>query len=148
MTAQERAIEMAVSDAIVEKPIRFNVGRKKFAVYPPTYGKMQILAKYYLALEIDENALQVEPHLETFRLCESKTDTVCTLMAVATFDKKEDLLNDELIAERAEFFKWNTNPTDFSTILIALLTQTDFVNFTNSIRLTKMLRINKPKTEK
>jgi hypothetical protein len=93
-------------------------------------------------LEIDEDTLSKEPHLEAMRVCESKTDIVCTLMAVATFREKEDLLNDEKIATRAEFFKWNTEPADFSNILLALLTQVHYENFISSIRLTKTLRQN------
>lgn len=136
---------MAVSDAITQKPISFSIRRKKFIVHPPTLGKMQILSKYYLLLDIDEKTLDQEPHLEAMRVCESKTDVVCTLMAVSTFDKKEDLLNDEKIKERSDFFKWNTNPSDFSTILLALLTQVHYENFISSIRLTERLRLNKPK---
>ncbi len=120
---------------------------RKFVITPPTLGKMQVLSKYYLLLELDEKALEEQPHIECMRVCESKTDIVCTLMAVATFDSKEDLLNDAKIKERADFFKWNTKPQDFATIILAVLTQVDYVNFTNSIRLTKLLRTNKPNNE-
>lgn len=116
----------------------------KFAVNPPTLGKMQVLSKYYLMLEIDEKELEERPHIEAMRVCEAKTDVVCHLMAVATMDGKEDLTSDEKINERAEFFKWNTKPQDFATVILAVLTQVDYVNFTNSIRLTKLLRQNKP----
>ena len=139
---------MAVADAMTEKPIRFHIGKKRFTIHPPTLGKMQALSKCYLALEIDEEALNKEPHLESMRVCETKTDVVCTLMSVATFQKKEDLLDDEKIQERADFFKWNTQPSDFSTILLAVLTQVHYENFIASIRLTETLRINKPKDKK
>lgn len=141
----QRRIEKNVSDAITEKPIKFSVGKRKFSIYPPTLGKMQILSKYYLMLEIDEEALLEEPHLESMRVCESKADVVCSLMAIAVLKDKEDLLDDDKVNEIADFFKWNTNPTDFSTCLLALLTQVDYVNFISSIRLTKILRQNKPK---
>jgi hypothetical protein len=145
MNAKDSFIEMAVSDAIAEKPIQFNIGKRRFSIHPPTLGKMQILSKYYLLLELDEKALGEAPHLEAMRVCESKTDIVCALMAVATFREKEELLNDEKIAQRAEFFKWNTQPADFSTILLALLTQIHYENFIISIRLTKTLRQNASK---
>ena len=145
MTPEQRIIEMAVSDTITEKPIEFSINKEKFSIYPPTFGKMQVLAKYYLMLEINEKALTEEPHVEMMRICEAKTDTVCTLMAIATFRDKEDILNDEKIGKRADFFKWNTQPADFSTVLLALLTQVHYENFITSIRLTKTLRINTPK---
>ena len=66
-------------------------------------------------------------------------------MADAVLQNKNDLLDDAKIKDMADFFKWNTKPTDFSTCLLALLTQIDYVNFISSIRLTKILRQNKPK---
>jgi len=145
MNTNTKNAEIAVSDAITEKPVVFTIGNKKFSIHPPTLGKMQILSKYYLMLEIDEKALTNEPHLEAMRVCEAKTDIVCQLMAVATFQKKDDLLDDEKIQERADFFKWNTEPADFSTVLLALLTQVHYENFISSIRLTQTLRQNAPK---
>jgi len=141
----QRRIEKNVSDAMTEKPIKFSVGTRKFRIYPPTLGKMQILSKYYLLLEIDEEALMEEPHVEAMRVCETKTDVVCSLMAIAVLNKKEELLDDDKVQEISDFFKWNTQPTDFSTCLLALLTQIDYVNFISSIRLTKILRQNKPR---
>lgn len=82
------------------------------------------------------------------RVCESHTDDVCHLMSVATFDIKDDLTDDNKINSRADFFKWNTGPTEFCDVVLALMTQIDYANFINSIRLTKMLRQNKPKSQK
>lgn len=141
---KERFIESAVSDAMIGRPISFELKGEKFEVHPPTLGKMQILSKLYLQLEIDEEALSENPHLEAMRICDSKTDIVCEIMAVATFDQKEDLLDNDKICERAEFFKWNCLPPDFGTCLLAILTQVDYENFITSIRLTKILRQNAP----
>ena len=141
----EKLIEMSVADAVTEKPIEFVVERRKFKIYPPTIGKMQILSKYFLMLDIDEARLEEEPQLEAMRICESKSDVVVELMATATFKAKEDLLNREKIEERMEFFKWNSKPTEFQFILLSLLVQMQYENFINSIRLTEILRQNKPK---
>lgn len=141
---KEHIIEQNVSDAITQKPIRFSVQDKKFEIHPPTLGKMQILSKLYLQLDIDENGFKDEPYREAMRICENKTDLVCQIMAIATLSSKEDMLDDEKISERADFFKWNCFPEDFGTCLLAILTQVDYANFMTSIRLTKMLRQNKP----
>lgn len=141
---KETIIEHNVSDAITQKPIRFSVGKEKFSIYPPTLGKMQVLSKLYLQLEIDEKALAEAPHKEAMRICEGRTDIVCQLMAVATFRTEDELLDDEKITERANLFKWSCYPEDFSTCLLAILSQVDYSNFMSSIRLTEMLRQNKP----
>ena len=137
-----RIVEMSVSDAMTEKPVEFSIGDEKFTIHPPTLGKMQILSKYYLMLDIDDDELGKEPQLEAMRICESKTDTVCRLMAVATFKEKDDLLSDEKINERAEYFKWNAHPEHFGVVIIAILSQIQYQNFINSIRLTQTFRIN------
>jgi nitrate reductase beta subunit len=141
----EKMIEMAVSDAVTEKPIELKIGSRKFKINPPTIGKMQILSKYYLMLDLDEEKLQENPQLEAMRVCRDKSDIVTELMAVATFNNKDDLLNSDKIKERAEYFKWNSKVEEFSIVLLALLTQTQYENFITSIRLTEILRQNKPK---
>lgn len=145
---RDKIIESAVSDALVGRPIFFELKGERFEIQPPTLGKMQILSKLYLQLEIDEEALADEPHLEAMRVCESKTDVVCEIMAVATINGKEELLDDAKVKERMEFFKWNCLPPDFGTCLLALLAQVDYENFMTSIRLTKILRQNKPTAKK
>ena len=137
--------EKAVSDAMTEKPLKFKVGKRTFTVHPPTLGKMQVLSKYYLDLEINDEVLGQHPHTESMRVCENKTDVVCRLMAVATFDKKEDLTDDEKIDTLAEFFKWHCKPEDFAVVVLAILTQVRYENFMSSIRLAETLRQNKPK---
>lgn len=145
---RQKIIEAAVSDAIIGRPISFELDKKKYEIYPPTLGKMQILSKLYLQLEIDEKALTKEPHLEAMRVCESKTDIVCQIMAVATLNSKDELFNEGLLKERAELFKWSCYPQDFGTCLLAILAQVNYENFMTSIRLTKTLRLNKPTAKK
>ena len=142
---KDKLIEMAVSDAMTEKPLVIEVGGKNFSINPPTLGKMQVLSKYYLALGIDDKKLGKNPQVESMRVCEEKTDIVCMLMAASTLDKKEELNDDEKIAELADFFKWNCKPSDFSIVLLALLTQVRYENFISSIRLASTLRQNEPK---
>lgn len=137
-------IEQNVSDAITQKPIQFSIKKQKFSIYPPTLGKMQVLSKLYLQLDINEDNFTQEPHKEAMRVCENRTDIVCQLMAIATLSTQEEMLNDDKVTERAEFFKWNCYPQDFGTCLLAILTQVDYSNFMTSIRLTRMLRQNKP----
>lgn len=141
----EKQIEIAVSDAVTERPIKLQVGSRRFTINPPTIGKMQILSKYYLMLDIDEGRLLEEPQLEAMRVCKDKADIVTELMAVATFNTKKDLLDSDKINQRAEYFKWNSKVEEFSTVLLAILTQTQYENFMTSIRLTQILRQNKPK---
>lgn len=144
MDERDRMIEEAASDAITGKPITFELNGEKYKIEPPTPGKMQILSKLYLQLDIDENALNDEPHLETMRICETKTDVVCEIMAVATLNTKEELLDDSVVKKRAYLFKWGCHPSDIAVCIRAMLVLIDYENFITSIRLTKIFRQNKP----
>lgn len=143
----QKQYELMASDAMLGKPIEFETAGEKFQIYPPSFGKMQMLSKLFLLLDFDEEKLLNEPMQESMRLCMEKTDIVCTLIATATFQSKEDLLNNEKITERAEFFKWNGETDTFCYVVTSLLAQVNYVNFSHSIVLTKTFRQNKPKTE-
>ena len=173
---KNRMIEAYVSDAMLQKPIEFTLTytekkpieirdkqglfrrviirteeqekqvTKTYRINPPTLGKMQLLSKQYLMLGINEKKLVKEPHIEAMRVCEDKTDIVCSIMAIAITEEREQLLNDNYISNLADFFKWNAEPKDFSNILLIILSLINYENFMNSIRLTKLLRQNEPKS--
>jgi hypothetical protein len=151
-----------VSDFIIQKPIPMTVCetvevtkwrffkkrtvqkeiKHEFLCHPATVGKMMVLSKLYLDLDFNEEDLDRTPIKECMRLVRDKTDVITRMMAVATIPDKE-LLNEALISERAEFFKWVAKPNDFGTVLIAILSTLDLRNFSLSMRLTKMFDINK-----
>lgn len=168
---KKKIIESYAADCITDKPIIFSIAytgketvkekygflklrkrekiverekRREFTLKPPTLGKMQILSKYYLALDFDEDALKKEPQKEIMRICESKTEVVCELLAAIVSNTKEELQDDLKLKELREFFQDNATPKDFGQIMLALLTQIDYENFTNSILWTKILRQNEP----
>lgn len=173
---KQRMVEAYVTDAMLQKPIEFTLTYKEkipieirdkqglfrkvvkrieeqekeitktYNIAPPTLGKMQLLSKEYLMLDIDEAKLKEEPHIEAMRVCESKTDVVCRIMAVAVTEDKEHLLDDSYICNLADFFKWNAETKDFSAILLIILALINYENFMNSIRLAKLLRQNEPKS--
>ena len=121
---------------------------EKYQIFPPTLGKLQILAKLFLKLELDFEAIKEDPATELFKCCENKSAILAEIMAVSVLRKKEDLLNPDLIASKRDLFLWNTTPEDFSIIVGAILMQIDLTNFSNSIRLTKLFRLNEPKDNK
>ena len=125
----------------VEKTVEHE---RKFSIQPPKLGKRQILAKYFLELELDEEAIAQEPVKEAMRVSAEKTDTVCRLMAAAVCNTREELMDAKYQAELADFFKWQAGSDDFAVLLLSLIAQQDYKGFIASIRLTKTFRLNKP----
>ena len=131
-----------ISEEVV-KPVK-----ESYQVYPPSLGKLQLLSSLFLKLELDFDAIKLDPATELFKCCGTKIEVLAEIMAVAVLRKKEDLLDRQKINNLKNLFMWNTSPEDFSIIVGAILMQIDLVNFSNSIRLTKLFRLNEPKENK
>lgn len=140
-------IPLVMVDSMVEKTEEIEI-EHKFEISPPTLGKMQILSKLYLQMELNEEKMESEPITEVMRICESKTDLICEFMAVSVANTRDELMDAEKQAETADFFKWNCFPQDFANSVIAILTQIDYTNFITSTRLMQILRQNKPNIER
>ncbi len=144
----DKLIEQAASDAIIGKPMRFTLGNERYDIHPPQIGKIEILSKLFLQLEFDEDALVEYPFTEMMRICANKADLVCQIMAIATLRTKEEVLDDDLVQERADHFKWSCENKDYAKCVIAIMSMSDYENFIVSTRLMKMLRLNKPTATK
>ena len=139
----------SVPDAITEKAIKFTVTDDQgvehpFEIKPPTLGKLEIIAKHACSLEIDDKALESNPMRECMRLSKEQTENVVWIMALATLDGKEKLLDDDIVKARADFFKWSCYPKDFVVVLMTIFSLVGYRNFTNSIRWIRTLLLNDP----
>lgn len=56
-----KEIEINISDAIIERPINFSIGKSKLCIYPSTLGKMQILKNLYLSMSVNMELLTMNP---------------------------------------------------------------------------------------
>lgn len=113
----DKQIEINVSDALTETPVRFRIGKKEFSIYPPTLGKTQILKKLYLDLDVNAGLLALNPLAETMRVCREYPDIVCRIISYSTFSDKRSLLNVEKVYQRAAFFKESASMEDLATLM-------------------------------
>lgn len=121
-----------------------NEESRTFTIKPPKMGKLQILSRYLLQLDLNEKALEETPVTEAMRVCNEKTDIACELMAAAVCNRQEELENEDYRKELTEFFRWNADAKDFGALVLAVLVQNDYAKFAASVRLTKSFRINRP----
>lgn len=117
----DKQIEMNVSDAIIEKPVRFELGKWKYNIYPPTLGKMQLLKNLYLSLDVDSRLLSANPLAEALRISKASTETVSRIIAYSTFSDKNSLMNTDKVHQRAELLKENLDVEDMATLLTLIL---------------------------
>lgn len=117
----DKQIEMNVSDTIIEKPIWFSIGKRKYSIYPPTLGKTQILKNLYLGLELDTRLLSLNPLAEAMRISKESPNIVCRIIAYSTFSDKDSIMNTEKVFQRADMFKDKLIAEEMATLLSIIL---------------------------
>ena len=130
-------IEIELIDAITEKPYCFFVKDKKFSIYPKTLGKIKLLQPVYDSLGADESNIALDPYLEALRLCKEKKEIVCRVIAYNTFQKKNQILNDYLVKNRADFFLNELDDEDLASLLVLLITDDKVQKFSDYLGITK-----------
>lgn len=124
-----KEIEINISDAIVEKPVNFSIGKSKLSLYPPTLGKMQILKNLYLSMGVNMELLTLNPIAETLRVCTEKPDIVCQIIAYSTFTDRKSIMDADKVLCRAKFFQENTSVEDMATLLTIILSNDKIEEF-------------------
>ncbi|MFS2517448.1 hypothetical protein [Bacteroides xylanisolvens] len=124
-----KEMELSISDAIIERPIYFSIGKFKLCLYPPTLGKMQILKNLYFSMDVNMELLAINPLAETLRVCKEKSDIVCQIVAYSTFDGKKSVMDIEKILHRAKFLEGNVSVEDMATILTIILSNDQIEEF-------------------
>nr|DAE23381.1 MAG TPA: hypothetical protein [Myoviridae sp. ctcPl3] len=122
-------IEMNLADTIMERPYGFHVSDRQFYVYPVTLGKTYLLSRLMKELDVNGRLIELNPYMEALRLCETKRDMVCRLLSYHTFNKREELFDNSLVAERADFFVKELNNEDMAKLLIMVLSNGDVSTF-------------------
>ena len=96
-------IESKISGALIQKPIVFKLNGKRYEVYPFSLGKMQVLG-WYMA-ELDLTGIDYAPYETLYRICQTRKGDVCKIISICTMNDKGSLIDDSVIAKRAERFE-------------------------------------------
>lgn len=124
-----REIEINISDAIIEKPIRFSIGKSKYSLYPSTLGKMQLLKNLYLSMNINLELIALNPLAETLRICHERPDVVCRIVAYSTFRDKQSVMDTEKVNQRTRLIQDNISVEDMATLLTIILSNDKIEEF-------------------
>lgn len=138
---------MNIADAIMERPIGFNVGNRHFCLYPPTLGKIYLISRLNDALRINHEILKENPYLEALRLCQEKKDIVCRIVAYHTLNGKSDILNESKVSSRALFFKNELDNGELANIILAAMSWDNANTYIKHFRLDKEQALRKKISE-
>lgn len=120
---EKQIIEMYIADAIQEKPYGFEVGSKRFYLYPITLGKMQFLQSHIKALDMNLDNVMKSPYLVALQKVKDKKDEVLYIVAANTIKNKEELFDTNLLLDRINDLSENCNDEDLATLLVICLTK-------------------------
>ena len=119
----KEAIEMNIADTIMEKPVSFLIGRRRFYLYPPTLGKSYLLSRLTNGLEVNKQILSSNPYLEAYRLASEKKELVCRILAYHSLKRKCDIQNEGMVSQRADYFRKKLNDEELAQLLVMTFSQ-------------------------
>ena len=114
----KEAIEMNIADTIMEKPVGFLIGRRRFYLYPPTLGKSYLLSRLTNGLGVNKQILSSNPYLEAYRLASEKKELVCRILAYHSLKRKCDIQNEGKVSKRADLFRKKLNDEELAQLLV------------------------------
>ena len=115
------SIGETIISTITELPVGLQIGSRHFNLYPASVGKTFIVSQLIKSLDINNEALMVDPYLEMLSTVKKKRDLCCRIIAYYTLNKKQDILNSRKVKERQSIFLKELNDEDITTVLRIIL---------------------------
>ena len=133
----KQLLDEGIADAIMELPHVFYVNEERFFLYPLTLGKTFLIERAMRELKINKLLLATNPNIEALRLCHEEKGKVCSLIAYHTFNKKDDLVDSELIKQRADFFANNIDEEDLAKLFLIVNMPDKYEDFEKHLGITE-----------
>lgn len=111
-----------LTDAVIERPVDFSVGKKRLNLYQASLGKMFLVTRLLDSMKVSQQRLSEDAFSEAARLCRFNRDNVVRLIAFYTVKYKEDHFNNELIEQRCSILS-TLDDDELTTLLMIVLTQ-------------------------
>lgn len=98
--APTEIIDKLIIDSIIERPICFELDGRFFYLYQPSLGTSLMSARYLKEFKLDESIIQYNEDLEMIRLVHENKDAVVKVLALHSFKRRSDVLDEKLMYER------------------------------------------------
>lgn len=115
-TSDSRNLDHEVADILTEMPQGFDVGSRRFYLYPVSLGKSYILSRLTDNLNIDNKLLRSNPFAEALRLAIADTDGVCLIIALHTARTQQECHDTERLKKKAKYFAKRLNAEEIAQL--------------------------------
>lgn len=103
-TSDSRNLDHEVADILTEMPQGFDVGSRRFYLYPVSLGKSYLLSRLTDNLNIDKKLLHSNPFAEALRLAIADADGVCLIIALHTARTRQECYDTKRLKKTAKYF--------------------------------------------
>ena len=104
-----------ISDALIERPIGFSVGRKHFSVYPATLGKLQLISRLIEASGLNDKSTMKDVLIKA----KTERDNLLRLISYSTLPGAECL--DELVVKSRIRDLRKIDDVDLASLLLTII---------------------------
>ena len=125
MKEEEKMSQDIIVDTLIERPIHFKSGRRKFCIYPVTLGKNLLFSALLPKLEIDNDNLKENPLFESMRVCSVNKPVAARIIAYAVCKDKDECMDADKVDCLAKYFE--RQPTEDITSLVNTIMSHDRV---------------------
>lgn len=121
MAEENRNINNEVVDAMLEKPIPFTIGdRRFFFLFQPSLGTSLLAGQLLQELTLNKELLAVNKQAEILRVCGAQRDIVLRIISLHTFARRSDVLLEDKLQERIK--ELDVLPaSDLATLLVTIM---------------------------
>lgn len=121
MAEENRNINNEVVDAMLEKPIPFTIGdRRFFFLFQPSLGTSLLAGQLLQELTLNKELLAVNKQAEILRVCGAQRDIVLRIISLHTFARRSDVLREDKLQERIK--ELDVLPaSDLATLLVTIM---------------------------
>lgn len=124
-THDVRNLEQEVADILTEIPQGFDVGARRFYLYPISLGKSYLLSRLMGNLHIDAKILHSNPFAEALRLAMDDVDGVCKIIALHTMRTQRECHDTRLLDERAKYFAEQLSVEEVAELFTLVISDAD-----------------------
>lgn len=114
-------IKDEITNILLETPIVFYIGRRRFEIRPFTLGKWLIAERTIRQMKLDSSVDNITK--EVVRLCldDSRRQYAARLIAISTFYRRQDIISNSRVEKRSKWLLSNLDPEEMAQLLILIL---------------------------
>jgi hypothetical protein len=125
------------TDILLERRNEFEVGGRRFTLYPPSLGVMMMMKGAIAALGLDAGLIAEDIPVALLAAVEKDRMQCCRIIALATCCGRKEAMRAAVIEDRAEYFSSNLEDEDIVTMLIEVIANNKVGQFLEASGISK-----------